>query len=64
MTESDLSNVVLKRDALGRVQSTPAQRALLLEAFERSGLSGQAFASVAGINYQTFATWRQMRNKA
>jgi len=38
MPESDLSNVVIKRDEAGRVRSTAAQRTLLPEAFERSRL--------------------------
>jgi hypothetical protein len=65
MTDSDITptSVVLKRDSRGRVRSTLAQRRALLEAFARSGLSGPAFALVAGINYQTFATWRQEQRK-
>lgn len=53
----------MKTDALGRVRSTPAQRAALLEEFARSGLSGTKFAALAGVNYQTFATWRQQQRK-
>lgn len=63
MTDSDDAGGTLKTDALGRVRSTPAQRAALLEEFERSGLSGTKFAAVAGVNYQTFATWRQQQRK-
>jgi hypothetical protein len=36
----------------------------MLEQFERSGLSGPAFARVTGLKYQTFATWRQQHKKA
>ena len=36
----------------------------LLAEYERSGLSGPAFARVTGINYQTFAWWRQEQRKA
>jgi transcriptional regulator with XRE-family HTH domain len=35
----------------------------LLEEFERSGLSGKKFAELAGIKYQTFATWLQKRRR-
>jgi hypothetical protein len=35
-----------------------------LEQFERSGLSGPAFARVAGLKYKTFATWRRQHRKA
>ncbi len=48
---------ILKRDALGRVTVTREQREALLDQFERSGLKGQPFARMAGVNYQTFAVW-------
>ena len=69
MTDSDsreqlgLAFGVLKRDARGRVRTTSEQREAILGEFERSGLSGPQFALVAGINYQTFATWRQQQRK-
>lgn len=51
--------IVLKSDEAGRVQ-TPVQRQVeLVREFERSGLSGPRFAELAGVNYQTFATWRR-----
>jgi ferric-dicitrate binding protein FerR (iron transport regulator) len=40
-----------------------AQRERLLDEFERSGLSGTKFAALAGIKYQTFATWAQRRRR-
>jgi hypothetical protein len=67
MTQSDnapVESIILKRDARGRVRTTAAQRAALLAEFARSGLSGPGFARVAGINYQTFACWRQEQRKA
>ena len=66
MTESDQADetdVILKRDCLGRVLTTRAQRMALLREFENSGLSGPDFARTAGINYQTLATWRQQQNR-
>jgi len=66
MTDSDVTNTtmtVLKRDALGRVQRTVAQREAVLDEWERSGLSGTAFARISGIHYQTLATWRQQRRR-
>jgi hypothetical protein len=51
---------VLKRDVLGRVISSAEQRRVLLEEFAGSGLSGPQFAQMAGVKYQTFATWRQL----
>jgi hypothetical protein len=35
----------------------------LLDEFERSGLSGQKFAALAGVKYPTFATWAQKRRR-
>ena len=54
---------VLKRDAAGRVHTTVEQRQAVLAEFERSGLSGPQFARVAGVAYQTFASWRQKQRK-
>ncbi len=55
---------VLKVDSLGWVQTPPERREALLDEFERSGMSGQAFAERYGIKYQTFCSWRQARRKA
>lgn len=65
MTDSDsLSDAALvKTDALGRTRTTKEQREAILDAFDKGGLSGPDFARVHGINYQTFATWRQKRRK-
>ncbi len=52
---------ILKRDGLGRVTVTRAQREALLDEFERSGLKGLPFARMAGVNYPTFASWVQKR---
>jgi hypothetical protein len=54
---------VLKTDLLGRVRTPTARREQLLDEFERSGLTGQKFAEVVGIKYQTFATWAQKRRR-
>lgn len=54
---------IMKRDVLGRMSTTASQREALLEEYERSELSGPQFARMAGINYQTLATWRQARNR-
>ena len=51
--------MILKRDAGGRVVVAEQQRVDLVRAYERSGLSGPKFAALAGVNYQTFATWRR-----
>ena len=41
-----------------------AQRTAMLDEFERSGLSGAAFALRVGVHYQTFAAWTQKRRLA
>lgn len=66
MTDSERgieTSGVLKRDAAGRVHATVEQRQAALAEFERSGLSGPQFARVAGIAYQTFASWRHKQKK-
>jgi hypothetical protein len=57
------AEVVLKQDVLGRVKTPKARREQLLDEFERSGLPGLKFAELAGIKYQTFATWAQKRRR-
>jgi len=55
---------ILKTDALGRVTVGRAQREAILDAFEASGMTGQAFALHHGIKIQTFASWIQKRRHA
>jgi hypothetical protein len=64
MTNTTSAEEVLKTDVLGRVKTPRARQEALLDEFERSGVSGQKFAALVGINYQTFATWVQRRRKA
>lgn len=56
--------MVLRRDRVGRVRRSAGQRAEILAQFDRSGLSGPQFARVAGISYQTLATWIKKRREA
>jgi len=60
-TQAD--EVVIKADVLGRMRTSRERREQLLDEFERSGLTGQKFAEVVGIKYQTFATWAQKRRR-
>lgn len=62
MTESSQAPL-LKIDVLGRVRTPAARREQLLDEFERSGTSGQTFAELVGVKYQTFATWVQQRKR-
>lgn len=55
--------VILKTDRLGRVRTPVAQREALLDAFERSGLSGMKFAALHGVKYPSFAHWVQERKR-
>lgn len=62
-SDSDKDSAFVKTDALGRTRTTKEQREAILDAFDKSGLSGPDFARVHEINYQTFATWRQKRRR-
>jgi len=65
MTNTMLTEeAVIKTDVMGRVRTSRERREQLLDEFERSGLSGQKFAALAGIKYPTFATWAQKRRRA
>lgn len=61
--ESSESDELLKADVLGRVRVRPEHRERMLDAFESSGMSGQAFAIHHGIKVQTFASWMQKRRR-
>jgi hypothetical protein len=63
MNTTPADETILKTDVLGRVKTPAARREQLLDEFERSGLTGQKFAAVVGIKYQTFATWVQKRRR-
>ena len=45
-------------------RTNATERAKLLSAFDRSGLSAAAFARKHQINYTTFCGWRQRRDKS
>lgn len=60
---TDEEALILKTDALGRVHMPKERREAILDAFERSGMSGQAFAARVGVKYPTFATWLQRRRR-
>jgi hypothetical protein len=63
MNTTPSEGTILKTDVLGRVKTPAARREQLLDEFEKSGLSGQQFAELVGIKYQTFATWAQKRRR-
>ena len=55
--------LILKTDVLGRVRMPAERREAILDAFEQSGMSGQAFAKHVGVKYPTFASWMQKRRR-
>jgi hypothetical protein len=59
--EAKVASELLKMDVLGRVKVKAEHREAMLDAFEASGMSGQAFAIHHGIKVQTFASWMQKR---
>jgi len=63
MTSTIAEPEILKTDGLGRVRTPAAQREALLDAFERSGLSGMKFAALHGVKYPSFANWVQQRKR-
>lgn len=48
---------ILKVDEKGRIRIPRERREALLAEFDRSGMTGSAFAQWAGIKYPTFAAW-------
>ncbi len=56
-------SVILRTDGLGRVRTPLAQQEALLDAFERSGLSGMKFAALHGVKYPSIANWVQQRKR-
>lgn len=55
--------LILKTDVLGRVSMPADRREAILDTFEQSGMSGQAFARQIGVKYPTFASWIQKRRR-
>ena len=64
MTSTNSSeSQILKVDSRRRVRVSRQRRNAILDEFERSGLSGAAFAKLHGIKYSTFASWSLKRRK-
>jgi len=53
----------LVQDTLGRVRTPREKREQILDEYERSGMSGAAFAALVGVKYPTLASWIQQRRK-
>lgn len=54
---------ILSQDARGRVLATQERRDLVLEEYDRSGMSGVRFAQYVGIKYTTLAHWLRRRRR-
>jgi transposase-like protein len=63
MTPTKVPSEILPTDSRGRVRMSRQRREELLDEFERSGMTGAQFARTIGLKYQTFAFWRQQRQK-
>ena len=63
MTKSETDSGIFQIDSKGRVRVSRERREQLLDEFEKSGLSGAQFARTVGVKYQTFAFWRQQRQR-
>src|SRR6218665_3470371 len=61
--DTNTKSIILKTDSRGRVHTPRQRREELLAEFERSGLPATRFAALAGVRYQTFATWVQKHRK-
>jgi transposase-like protein len=54
-----IPSVAVTVDSKGRVRASKEQRRVILEEFERSGMSGAQFAKRTGLKYSTLAGWLQ-----
>ena len=57
----DQAGQILSQDVRGRVLVTPERREMLLEEYDRSGMSGIRFAQYVGIKYTTLVYWLKRR---
>ena len=64
MQEESITNELLKVDRRGHVRVSAQRRKMLLDEFERCGVSAAEFASQIGVKYTTFAHWRQRRERS
>ena len=64
MMDTKTTGAILVQDALGRGVRTPLEkREQVLDEYERSGMSGAAFAALVGVKYSTLAWWIQQRSQ-
>ena len=56
-SETSASSNIIKSDRADRSRYSASYKAEVVAAYERSGMSGQAFAEQCGVKYPTFAAW-------
>ena len=54
---------IIKSDRRGRSRYAEEFKTKVLDAFERSGMTGMQFAQQCGVKYPTFATWVKKRRE-
>jgi len=64
LIENDVPLIPITTDELGRMRLSPEHKEALLDAFERSSMSGLGFARKYGLTYPTFASWVRKRKEA
>lgn len=55
---------ILQVDERGRVLTPREQQEAVVDAFEKSGMTGAQFARHAGVKYPTFMNWVQRRRRS
>ena len=63
MTDTTTAGAILVQDTLGRVRTPREKREQIIDEYERSGMSGAAFAALVGLKYSTLSWWIQQRRK-
>ena len=51
MTDTTTAGEIFVQDTLGRVRTPREKREQILDEYERSGMSGAAFAALVGVKY-------------
>lgn len=57
MTNTQSSTEILKIDTVGRLRTPKEKREEIVAAYRGSGMTGQQFASYAGVKYSTLMNW-------
>lgn len=64
LIENDVPLIPITTDELGRIRLSAEHKEALLDAFERSSMSGLGFARKYGLTYSTFASWVRKRKES